>query len=239
MQTPSRLNDLHRPLPQPLYRRRMDAWRRHQHPEGFAARRVEGQRLAERAADRRAGFLGDEGGGGDVPFEAPFEGRDKVRLACGDEGDAECDRIGLGDHDEILVGPRKLIGGDARAGQFGARRDPEAGAVAPAALADGGGPQLAAHRGGEDSDHRHPVLDQGDRDAPAGAVAEEIAGAVDRVDDPEPPPLDPVADVDRLLGKPAGLGIEKREMLAKKNVDLEIDVADGMARRKSGLWHLG
>ena len=102
-------------------------------------------------------------------------------------------------------------------------------AVAPAALAARRGPQLAADRRREHAEHRHPVLDQGDRDAPAGPVAQIVAGAVDRIDHPEPPPLDPVGIVERLLGQPAGLRIERAEPLAQEGVDLEVDVADRMA----------
>ena len=154
----------------------------------------------------------------------------QIGLAGRDHGDAQRDRIGPGDRDEIAVDRRQLVGGHAGAGQLGARADPERHAVAPAALAARRGPELAADRRGEHAEHRHAVLDQSHRDAPAGPVAQKIAGAVDRIDHPEPRPLDPVAVVERLLGQPAGLGIERAELLAQEGVDREIDVADRMAR---------
>ena len=86
------------------------------------------------------------------------------------------------------------------AGKLGAGRDPEPLAVAAAAAAARGGPQFAPDRRREHAEHGDAVLDQRDRDAPAGPVAQEIAGAIDRIDHPKPPPLDPVAVVERLLG---------------------------------------
>src|SRR6202007_668913 len=102
-------------------------------------------------------------------------------------------------------------------------------AVAPAALAARRGPELAAKRCGEHAEHGHAILDQGDGDAPSRPGAEEGAGAVDRVDHPEALALDPVAVVARLLGQPAGLGVERGQLLAQVGIDREIDVADRMA----------
>jgi len=115
--------------------------------------------------------------------------------------------------------------------QLGAAADLEPPAVAPAALAARGGPQFATLRCRQHAEHRHPVLDQGDRDAPAGALAQKVAGAVDRVDHPQPPPLDPVGQVERLLGQPSRLRIERAQPLVEEGIDLEVDIADRMARR--------
>ena len=118
--------------------------------------------------------------------------------------------LGLATMTRSLIDLRQTVGRHARAGQLGPPADAERRAVAGRALAALGRPQLAALRRGEHAEHRHPVLDQSDRDAPAGPLAQEIAGAVDRIDHPEPPPLDPVRIVERLLGQPARLADRAR-----------------------------
>jgi hypothetical protein len=78
----------------------------------------------------------------------------------------------------------------------------------------------------EHAEHGHPVLDQRHGDAPAGAAAQIIAGAVDRVDHPDAAALDPVGCVQRLLRQPAGLRIERAQPIAQEGVHFEVDVAD-------------
>ncbi len=90
---------------------------------------------------------------------------------------------------------------------------------------------LAPRRSVEDPEQRTPVFDQGHRNAPARTTAQIVARAVDRIDHPQPRPLHPVGSVERLFGQPAGLGIEGGQALAKKGVDLQVDVADGVAGR--------
>ena len=108
-----------RPLAQPLDRGGVDAGGGDEDAERLARGGVEGERLAERAADRRAGFLGDQGRGGDVPLEAPAQGGDEIGLAGGDEGDAQRDRIGLGHRDQVAVDLGQLVRRHPRAGERG------------------------------------------------------------------------------------------------------------------------
>src|SRR3712207_2385316 len=82
----------------------------------------------------------------------------------------------------------------------------------------------------QDTNDGDALLHEGDGDGPAASAAQIILGAIDGIDDPETAPLDPVRLIERFLGKPTGLGIERGQMLAEEGIDFQIHVADGMAR---------
>ena len=205
------LDHRHRPLAQPLDRGGVDAGRGDEHAERLARGGVEGERLAERAAHRRARLLGDQGGGGDVPFEAPAQGRDADRprrprpWRCGARSN-------------WAWRPRRDRGRPRAAGRPARARRPArraaltlqrarrcAGCPRPRAAVQCSPRAGAASTPstGTRSSTRATETHQ------PGPAAQIVAGAVDRIDHPEPRPLDPVGIVERLLGQPARLGIER------------------------------
>ncbi len=147
---------------------------------------VVGQRLAERVGHRRARLARDQGGGGDVPFEAPAQRGHQIGLVGGDHRDPQRDRIGLVDHHQIAVvlaascrpaPARRQI--PCAAGLRAARHC----ATRPARRCRTT-PRLARRRG-EHPDQRTARADQRDRHRPARPPADEIARAVDRIDQPD------------------------------------------------------
>src|SRR5690606_29426346 len=115
---------------------------------------------------------------------------------------------------------------NTRAGKLLALARPQPSSVEPGALAGGGGPGLVAGRGDEHADQRLAGADQGHRNRPAGSPADEVARAVDRVDQPAQASFEPFGMIDRLFRKPAGGRKQGAELATQERVDFEVGGAD-------------
>src|SRR5690606_29178590 len=117
---------------------------------------------------------------------------------------------------------RKRIGRHARARELGPTARHEAAPIEPSALPGGGAPGFVASRRDERADQRFARAYQRHRDRPAGPAADEIARAVDRVDQPAQPSLEPLGMVDGLFGQPTGGGKQRAQLTAQERIHGEI-----------------
>jgi len=92
------------------------------------------------------------------------------------------------------------VGGNARSGQLAAIAGHQRPAVAPGALPCFGVPEFAACGRAKQAEQRLSGTDQRDRDGPAFAAVDEIAGAINRVDQPDQPACQPIGTVGGFFG---------------------------------------
>lgn len=83
--------------------------------------------------------------------------------------------------------------------------------------------------GVDDPQHRLPILDQSDGHRPIRVAGGESPRAVDGIDDPHPPALEPDRVVGRFLGQPGGVRQKGRQVVLQKRVHRDVGLGDGGA----------
>ena len=187
---------------------------------------------AQRIGHHGARLARDQHGGGDVPFETPAQRGDEIGAIIGNHRHAQRDRVGLFDGDQITVHLGQAVGRHAGAGEILTLACLDRLPVERRALPGGRQPDLAARGRIEHASERLAVFDQRDRHRPAGAAADIIAGAVDRIDHPEPRLGEPGGVVGGFLRQPAGTRIDRRQPGLEQRIDLQID----LAHRAAGIF---
>ena len=92
-----------------------------------------------------------------------------------------------------------------------------------------GNPDLLHSRSDEYSENRRVILDQSDRDAPAGLAGDKILGAVDRIDHPGQF-VASTAMIDMgFFREPSGFGKHFFELQSQEPVDRQVGVADNLS----------
>ena len=227
-----RVSEPGRPIGQPFYRIGVNRRRAHQQTERPRITLVKRQRGAKRIGHHRACFPCDQAGGGNIPFEAPAQGRHQIGLVCCDHRHAQRNRIGLVHDHQIVVFARERINRHARTAKNRALAGRKNFAIAPGALPRHGFPFFAARWGVKQADKRPAGTDQCDRNAPAGASADKITRSVDRINQPTQIMAESLRMIGGFFRQPPRRWQECRKLLFQKLVDRDI----GGAHRVSGAF---
>ena len=142
----------------------------------------------------------------------------------------EGEAVELLDRDEVGVLLGQAMGRHARPGEGAEPAGPDGLAIERRPLPCHREPFFPACRGREHPDQRLARTHERDRDRPAVAPAHEVAGAIDRIDQPDQPACRPHLVVGGLLGQPSGRGQQASQLALEKAVDLEIGLAHRAAR---------
>ena len=118
---------------------------------------------------------------------------------------------------------------ERRAGDFGALRRDEGGAVEEGAKPQRADISLAQRRRVDDPGDRPAANHQSDGNRPARVAARERQRSIDRIDDHQGVPRQPLGRVDALFRKPCRLGRDRRHLMEQEPIDGEIRLGDRRA----------
>ncbi len=121
------------------------------------------------------------------------------------------------------------MSGDPRTRQAVALAGGQPMAVAPRSLARLAIPELPARRSVEHAEQRPSGADQGDRYRPSGPAPDKVAGAVDRVNQPDQPARQPFWRIDGFFRQPPGRGQQLPQFALQEFIHCQVRRTDRAA----------